>query len=92
MRPYCTKLAILPDYKCPRMLFLALPPCQKFGLVLVKKWLQKINLTKNVLLKSYSSMTKKIRKVLKVLLPRLMTLLNSAFTNHLGHTIWVQFF
>ena len=32
-----TKLAILLDYKCPRMLCLALPTCQKLDLILLKK-------------------------------------------------------
>jgi hypothetical protein len=35
-----TKLAILPDCKGPWLLFLALPPCQKLGLILVKKWFE----------------------------------------------------
>ena len=56
-----TKLAILPDYKCPGLLCLALLPCQKSGLIFVKKCFknrssQKIILTKNVLLNFYSSM------------------------------------
>ena len=33
-----TKLAIFPDYKCPGWICLALPPGQKFGLILVIKF------------------------------------------------------
>ena len=35
-----TKLAIFPDYKHPGLICLALPPRQKFGLILVIKWLK----------------------------------------------------
>ena len=63
-----TKLAIFPDYKRPGLICLALPPRQKFGLILVIKWLknwfyQKMPITKNVLLNLYSSMKKKLRKI-----------------------------
>ena len=34
-----TKLAILPDYKCPGLICLALPPGQKFGPILMIKFL-----------------------------------------------------
>ena len=33
-----TKLAILPECKCPGLIFLALPASQKFGLILVIKF------------------------------------------------------
>ena len=33
-----TKLAILPDYKCPGLSCLAFPACQKFCLILVIKF------------------------------------------------------
>ena len=33
-----SKLAIFTNYKCPRLICLALPACQKFGLILVIKF------------------------------------------------------
>ena len=38
LRPHFSKLAILPDYKCPGLICLALPARQKFGLILVIKF------------------------------------------------------
>ena len=63
-----TKSAIFPDYERPGLICLALPPRQKFCLILVIKWLknwcyQKESITKNVLLNWYSSMKKKLRKI-----------------------------
>ena len=63
-----TKLAIFLDYKPPGLICLALPPRQKFGLILVIKWLknwfyQKMPITKNVPLNLYSSMKKKLRRI-----------------------------
>ena len=60
-----TKLAIILDYTRPWMLCLALQPRQKIGpdlpfwVVLKLKLQKKKILTKNVVLKSYSSMKKK---------------------------------
>ena len=58
-----TKLANLPDYKCLGLICLALPPRQKFGLILIIKFflvevIKKIILIKNVRLTYYSSMKK----------------------------------
>ena len=62
-----TKLAILSDYKRPGMLCLALPACQKLGLILVIKWL-KIDFIKNANNKKCASKfvffnEKKMRKI-----------------------------
>ena len=59
-----TKLAVILDYKRPWVLCLALQSGQKSGMILpsevvLKLKLPKNHLTKNVLLKSYSSMKKK---------------------------------
>ena len=40
------KLAILPDYKCPGLICLALPPRQIFGLILVIKFFFKFEVIK----------------------------------------------
>ena len=42
-----TKLAILPDNKCSGLICLALPPGQKFGLILVIKFFFNLKLSKN---------------------------------------------
>ena len=41
-----TKLAIVPNYRCPQMLFIALQPRQKLGKILVKEVVFKIEVTK----------------------------------------------
>ena len=50
-KPICqkglTRLAILPNDKCPKILCLALPPCPKSGLILVKKVVLRFMLPKN---------------------------------------------
>ena len=74
------KFSIFPDYERPGLICLALPPPQKFGLILVIKWLknwcyQKVSITKNVLLNcTMSWWEKKGKSAISIL-----TVSNSSF-------------